>query len=64
MSFLIRLTICVARGFINKPTSLEFRKFESVVTQFVYKHVSAKGHLEDLKKTTSLVIKKIDNEQK
>jgi len=51
-------------GFINKPTSLEFRKFESVVTQFVYKHVGAKGHLEDLKQRTSLVIKNIDNEQK
>ncbi len=50
--------------FINKPTSVEFREIESVVTQFLYKHISAKVHLEDLKHRTSLVIKKIDNQQK
>jgi len=47
--------------FINKPTSVEFRLLESVVTQYIYKHASAKVHLEDLKQRSSLLIKKIEN---
>ena len=40
--------------FINKPTSIKFRKFENVFTQYIGKHMSAKIHLEELKARTNI----------